>query len=131
MRYTQNFAHAPESVPAARRFAVRALDGLAPDTVETVAVMVSELAANCIRHTTSGFDLTITRDASGIRIETTDYGSGEPTVRSPAITDRTGRGLRIVEALSSSWGVRDRPGAGKTVWFTIAEPTSAMKANAG
>jgi hypothetical protein len=32
-----------------------------------------------------------------------------------------GRGLALVEMLSSSWGVRGRrrPGAGKAVWFVL------------
>ena len=71
--------------------------------------MVSELATNCIRHTDSGFDLTIIRDGRDIRVEATDHAGGTPTMRSPEPTDASGRGLKIVDMLSVGWGVQSEP----------------------
>lgn len=52
-----------------------------------------------------------------------DDGPGEPHLG--PLDDRrgSGRGLRIVEALSASWGVEDIPDDGKTVWARIGTPT--------
>jgi len=125
VKHTRTFPHEPESVPAARRFATGVLRGVAVDTLEAVELMVSELATNCIRHTDSGFDLTITRTGGDIRVEATDGAGGRPHMRSPKPTDPSGRGLRIIDMLSADWGVDQRAVTGKTVWFTVAETTSA------
>ena len=82
--------------------------------------MVSELATNCIRHANVGFELTVMRSGGQIRVEVTDAARGEPTMRSPGPEDPSGRGLLIVNMLSTSWGVEHAPVRGKTVWFTYA-----------
>jgi serine/threonine-protein kinase RsbW len=119
------FPHEPQSVPAARRFATNVLRGSSPETLEAVELMVSELATNCIRHTDSGFDLTIIRSGHSIRVEASDHAGGTPTMRSPEPTEPSGRGLKIVDMLSAGWGVRSDGSRGKTVWFTIADPAPA------
>jgi anti-sigma regulatory factor (Ser/Thr protein kinase) len=121
MSRSQTFAHSPASVRLAREFARDALRGSSPDVVETVTLMVSELATNCIRHADGPFDLRVIRGPGEIRIEATDHGPEEPRVRHPLPTDPTGRGLQIVALLSSDWGCRRRAGSGKTVWFTVAD----------
>jgi anti-sigma regulatory factor (Ser/Thr protein kinase) len=125
MKQTRSFHHAPESVTAARRFAREILHAAPAEARELVELMVSELASNCIRHTATGFELTITRSAREIRIEATDVGGGEPRKRSPEPTDPSGRGLQIVDMLSADWGCAPRPGGGKTVWFTVESATAA------
>ena len=131
MKHTRTFSHQPESVPAARRFATSALRGVSADTLEAVELMVSELATNCIRHTDSDFELTITRAGKDIRVEATDCAGGTPEMRSPKPTDPSGRGLKIIDMLSAEWGVDQRAAAGKTVWFTVPDtaPSSAAQAS--
>jgi anti-sigma regulatory factor (Ser/Thr protein kinase) len=126
LRNTRTFPHEPQSVPAARRFATNALRGASQEMLEAVELMVSELATNCIRHTDSGFDLTIIRSGQDIRVEATDHAGGTPTMRSPQPTDPSGRGLKIIDMLSARWGVQSRPFAGKTVWFTISDVAPAV-----
>lgn len=121
MTNTRSFPHEPESVPAARRFAMSVLSGSSPETLEAVELMVSELATNCIRHTNSGFELTITRRGQNIEVQASDRAGGTPTMRSPKPTDPSGRGLKIIDMLSARWGVRSDGAYGKTVWFTIAD----------
>ena len=121
MRDSRTFPHEPQSVPAARRFATSVLRGASLETLQAVELMVSELATNCIRHTNSGFDLTIVRHGSDIRVEATDQAGGTPTMRSPKPTDASGRGLRIVDMLSARWGVQPLASVGKTVWFMISD----------
>ena len=129
MKQARTFPPEPESVPAARRFATSALRGVSPDTLEAVELMVSELATNCIRHTDSGFELTITRSEGDIRIEATDGAGGRPRMRSPKPTEPSGRGLKIIDMLSAEWGVDQRAAAGKTVWFRVPDPASEPQAS--
>jgi anti-sigma regulatory factor (Ser/Thr protein kinase) len=119
MRQSRSFPREPQSVAAARQFAKRALPGVKPDVLDSIELMVSELATNCIRHTDTPFDLTVRSDRREIRIEVTDRGGGAPVARSPGPDEPTGRGLQIVTLLSDAWGVEPRAPAGKTVWFTV------------
>lgn len=125
MRRTRRFPNAPESVPSARRFAREALRAAPEDTRDAVALMTSELASNCIRHTDSGFALTIIRSAAEIRVEATDDGGGAPTIRTPGPSDPHGRGLQILDMLAASWGFHALPAGGKTVWFALASRAPA------
>jgi anti-sigma regulatory factor (Ser/Thr protein kinase) len=128
MRDTRRFPHEPQSVPAARRFATAVLRGASTEILEAVELMVSELATNCIRHTNSGFDLTIIRNGTDIRVEATDHAGGTPTMRSPLPTEPSGRGLKIIDMLSGGWGVQSEADSGKTVWFTISDKAPAQLA---
>lgn len=130
MRRRRSFTHTPESVTAARKFAVAALEGGSTEALDSIELMVSELASNCIRHTESGFDLCVTVTAAGIRVEVTDRGGGRPRVRHPAPTDPTGRGLQIVDMLATDWGVEAVAGDGKTVWFSVAAQAPARSGTA-
>jgi anti-sigma regulatory factor (Ser/Thr protein kinase) len=119
MKTARSFQHAPESATAARRFATSMLQDLTAEVLETIELMVSELASNCIRHTSTGFELAIFRTGDEIRVEATDDAGGVPVKRSAEPTDPSGRGLQIVDMLSSAWGVDRRVPSGKTVWFTV------------
>ncbi len=116
----RTFPAIPQSVHAARRFATDALAGLPPEPLEAAELMVSELATNCIRHERMSFYVTISRSPLEIRVEVTDSGSGVPTMRSPGPNDPSGRGLQIVDMLSTQWGIEPEVPAGKTVWFSLA-----------
>lgn len=128
MKTTRSFTHTAASVPAARRFVTELLEGASAEVRDAIALMTSELASNCIRHTDSGFELTITQTAAEIRVESTDLGAGEPTMRAPAPSDPSGRGLQIIDMFSDAWGYESRSGQGKTVWFTLAVRTPAAAA---
>ena len=99
----------PRSVASVRHFA-RAAD--------TVELLVSEIATNALVH--GAGEVRIRVDVSGgtVRVEVDDGGAALPTVREASTTAEGGRGLALVAAMSSGWGVAPRPG-GKTVWFEI------------
>ncbi len=120
MRRTRTFPADRQSVPAARRFATEVLVDSPRDLLESVELMVSELATNCVRHVQTTFELMILRTPEEIRVEVTDHGGGTPAMRSPGPDDPTGRGLRIVDMLSERWGVAHQSLSGKTVWFTLS-----------
>jgi anti-sigma regulatory factor (Ser/Thr protein kinase) len=115
----RTFPAIPQSVHAARRFAIDTLSDSPASTLEAVELMVSELATNCIRHERTSFHITILESSQEIRVEVTDAGSGTPTMRSPGPDEPSGRGLQIVDMLSDSWGVELEEPSGKTVWFTM------------
>ena len=118
MTHARAFPPRSEAVSAARRFVRQCLCEEPGATVDEVELMVSELATNCVQHAKSSFELAIEVAPRLIRVEAHDGGAGAPTLRSPSPTEPTGRGLRIVEAMSDSWGIIPRP-QGKTVWFTV------------
>jgi serine/threonine-protein kinase RsbW len=76
--------------------------------------------------------VSVERKPREILVEVTDLGGGMPTVRRPEPSEPSGRGLRIVQELATSFGVRERRGSpGKTVWFVMAldrEPTEPSSA---
>jgi anti-sigma regulatory factor (Ser/Thr protein kinase) len=124
MRRTRTFPAIPQSVRAARRFAVDVVVGTPAQTVEAVELMVSELATNCIKHEGASFQVDVACTSGEILVEVTDGGSGMPRMRSAGPDEPSGRGLQIVDMLSDRWGVhRDIP-SGKTVWFTVATSPS-------
>jgi anti-sigma regulatory factor (Ser/Thr protein kinase) len=122
---SRRFRCQPEAVTAARRFVRDALGDQSLQVAEAAELMASEVATNCVRHARTDFELTI-HTRGQIRIEVRDTGSGRPTLLSPPPRELSGRGLRIVEAMSDAWGVIPASD-GKTVWFTVAQPGSASE----
>jgi serine/threonine-protein kinase RsbW len=121
MKQQRAFANTPSAVARARHFVVRQLADVPGDVVDEVAIMVSELATNCVRHTVTDFTVSVEYSRGEILVEVTDSGGGMPTVRRPESSEPSGRGLRIVQELADSFGVRELSGApGKTVWFVVA-----------
>ena len=120
MSEERRFPHTPASVAQARRFVLGALSDVPAESREMIAVMVSELATNALRHAETSFLVRVDQTPDTVRVEVSDGGRGEPAVRSPEPSEPSGRGLRIVESLSDAWGVTAASGAGKTVWFTLA-----------
>jgi anti-sigma regulatory factor (Ser/Thr protein kinase) len=112
------------SVAASRRYVRDVLHCHPPVHVDAVELMVSELATNSVKHAHSGFKVSINDSGGEIRVEVRDTGRGQPVLRCPAPTEPSGRGLRIVEALSRAWGTLDSP-QGKTVWFTLPSKAQA------
>ena len=113
----RRFRCRPEDVTAARLFVRAQLSDEPPEMVQAAELMTSELATNCVMHAHSDFELAINAHDQ-IRIEVSDAGRGRPTLLQPDVRALTGRGLRIVDAMSDAWGViANTPG--KTVWFTL------------
>ena len=87
-------------------------------TAWTAAQVVSELATNCTLHARSEFSVRLSVEGDSVRVEATDGAPGGLQARQYSSTSTTGRGLRIVDTLSSSWGVVPA-GGGKTVWALL------------
>ncbi|MFI5758113.1 ATP-binding protein [Streptomyces sp. NPDC051569] len=115
------FGRSTASVPEARAFARGVLRNACAHFLDDVLVCVSELATNAVRHGVpvgGAFLIKIEADDQRVRVECHDANRRRPRVRHPADDDQHGRGLLLVEAISSRWGVGDRP-FGKYVWFEL------------
>lgn len=85
-----------------------------------LAAVVSELVTNAILHARTEFSVKVTQNHTRIRVDVSDESSEIPAARPYDISEVTGRGLHIVEALTERWGFFRFPG-GKTVWFEMAQ----------
>jgi hypothetical protein len=117
-RASRSFGPAVTEVREARGFSNRTTRGwgAAPEVVELV---VSELAANAVVHARSAFTVAFTDDGDCLRIEVRDASSRHPAVPHAGITATHGRGLLLVDRLARTWGCRDEPGGGKSVWVEL------------
>ena len=107
------------SVSGARHWVGARLVGAGPELRETVGLLVSELAANAVQHGGTPFTVCFDRTADRVRVEVTDDGGGRPLLAAPDPRALSGRGLRLVDALATAWGIRDEPPPATTVWFTV------------
>jgi serine/threonine-protein kinase RsbW len=89
-------------------------DGIRADA----ALLLTELVANCVRHARSPMQIRLTVEHDLLRAEVRDGSALNPLPREP--DEHGGRGVLILDALASRWGVFGHPGAGKTVWFELA-----------
>lgn len=80
-------------------------------------IVTSELATNAVRHAETPFRVAVAVQPGTIRIEVED-GAGAQKIATQMASDRTGRGLLIVETAATSWGVEHR-GEKKAVWVEL------------
>jgi anti-sigma regulatory factor (Ser/Thr protein kinase) len=126
---SRSFPHSPASVSGARRFVLEAIEDESASISEAAAIVVSELATNCVRHAGTGFTVDVETTPTRLRVAVSDEGGGTPAPRSPEPSEPTGRGLLLVRELSDEWGIAssgDR--AGKSVWFTMALSAASDRA---
>jgi anti-sigma regulatory factor (Ser/Thr protein kinase) len=91
------------------------------DLCDDAALVVTELISNAVRHARTTVELTISHLDDGVRMEVRD-GSDRPLRRRPCSeSDESGRGLHLVDALSSRHGVTS-DGEGKRVWVEMLTP---------
>lgn len=84
-----------------------------------VVLLTNELVTNAILHSGSDFDVVIDVDERLVRVEVRDGSTARPNRRNTGPRATSGRGLALVEALASAWGVEGIPGDGKAVWFAV------------
>ena len=116
----RRFPPTAASVRAARAYTTAALrkGNAEAAAIDDVALVVSELATNAVKHAGTAFDVAVQTDGQ-IRVDVTDESPRRvPIARRVGPTSITGRGLRIVEALCDRWGVDVRDGH-KVVWCEI------------
>lgn len=90
--------------------------------IDDAALIAAELLANAHQHGASPVTVCVVGGADIVRIEVTDANPRSPVRPTESVTNMTGRGLALVEALSARWGIDRVPGGGKTVWAELAAP---------
>jgi hypothetical protein len=91
------------------------------DLMDAAVLGVSELVTNALLHVRSVINVRIVDAGARLRIEVYDDSTRRPEGNASFVDEETspptiGRGLRIVDAISLSWGVAYEK-AGKCVWF--------------
>lgn len=84
-----------------------------------VELLATEIATNAMRHAGTDATLIVRYLGDAIRVEVGDGSSVLPRIRVADETELGGRGLPLVEAISSRWGVIETM-QGKRVWFEVA-----------
>ena len=121
-RMSRSFLGTSPSVREARRFVTTFLAGW--PIVESAELIVSELAANAVRHTASGryggqFHVLIHAQRDRVWLGVMDAGAARgPSGLAPGDDEEGGRGLMIVEALADTCGVRGDE-RGRIVWALL------------
>jgi two-component sensor histidine kinase len=115
------------SASAVARAAVRDrfTAALSRDAIVDLELVVSELVLNAVEHGCGTVRLDVDLDGYGLHGFVADEGDGFDYVPSSADIDTPrGRGLSIVDALATRWGIR----AGRThVWFDVASVRGATQ----
>ena len=97
------------------------------EQLDVVTLLVSEVVTNAIVHARTEVEVSVQLTPDAVRIEVIDHADVVPEARVAADDDTTGRGLALVEALASAWGVEARPD-GKAVWFEVTRLDEAAAA---
>ncbi len=119
-RAIRRFVASPEGPRESRHFVLATLDELACEQFATdAALVVTELATNAIEHARSDFTVSVVASNGGVRIEVRDWSLLEPRLRESSPLATSGRGLLLVDALASEWGIVRR-GDVKVVWAQLA-----------
>lgn len=126
MRWRRVYAGHAGQVRSARKFAEALFAGT--PCVEVVALAVSELAGNAVRHSRSGegsggwFGLELTQ-GNPVYVAVTDLGGhGVPTVLPKGyggLDGEGGRGLKMLYDLAVALGVHGNREFGHTVWVDL------------
>lgn len=93
--------------------------------IDHAALGVTELLTNVHRHAQPDKSCIVEIELllERLTVSVHDHDPRLPTVREVGASSTSGRGLALIAAVSESWGVRPRGGAGKVVWFTLPAPS--------
>lgn len=119
----------PQGLSDARAAVGQALrDWNMEELADDAELLTGELLVNVLLHTEGGAVLTLEvlpEPVRRVRLSVQDRSSAWPRRRTPGEAATSGRGLLLLDALASRWGVEPR-GEGKAVWCEIGPgPTPA------
>jgi anti-anti-sigma regulatory factor/anti-sigma regulatory factor (Ser/Thr protein kinase) len=110
----------PDACVAARRLVADACrDWGLPEAASRAEVVTTELVANAVRHAGTPITVTVSLRDRHLHLAVRDGTADLPVLRGPETPEALdGRGLIIVDGLSSAWGCIPNQG-GKVVWATV------------
>lgn len=124
----------PRAAGRARRLTAEILTAWGrTETIDVAQLLVSEVVTNAVRFAGPRHALCVTLSAHDgrIRIAVDDGSSLRPVLKPAHDDDETGRGMHLVAALATQWGVLEAPadqGPGKQVWFELPRQPDPLKA---
>jgi hypothetical protein len=128
----RSFSADSSGLQHARNFARNVLDDWGLSThIDDAVIVIGELIANAARHALEppGRDkaastawLGLVRRHQAVICAVADPSPCLPQPQQPEQLSEEGRGLRIIEALSSSWGYSPPQRSGKMVWARVPTP---------
>ncbi|MGI4894392.1 MAG: ATP-binding protein [Janthinobacterium lividum] len=92
--------------------------GVEEDLCDNAVLMVSELVTNAVEHARSPVQLALRVTASTVHVEVRDTNASLPAIQEAGPGAVHGRGMAIVDALATDWGVRPIV-RGKIIWFDL------------
>lgn len=87
--------------------------------LEPLLLCLSEVVTNAVLHARTGVTVRAIEVGHTIRVEVADGSRVRPIRRSFGEISPTGRGLHLLDRLTTNWGIELSP-RGKTVWFEIS-----------
>jgi anti-sigma regulatory factor (Ser/Thr protein kinase) len=109
----------PTAAGQARRTVAATCEGLHRDVTTIAQLLTSEVVTNALQHGAGDIVMHVSRTPGQLLVEVEDESAARPRRLQTSVEDTRGRGLAMLETLASRWGVRERDGGGKTVWFTL------------
>jgi anti-sigma regulatory factor (Ser/Thr protein kinase) len=100
------------------------LDSGASDSLDVAQLLLTEFVSNAIRHSDHSVTVTARLVTQRLMVDVEDTSERMPVMRDLEDVEAEGRGLRLVDALATQWGVR-LVEHGKVVWFQLALPSAA------
>jgi anti-sigma regulatory factor (Ser/Thr protein kinase) len=91
---------------------------LSVEAAENALLVIEELVANVVDHARTPFRLTVHHLGPSLRITVRDDSPATLQLRPFQPRAGRGRGLQMIDALTSRWGC-DRTAVGKTVWAVL------------
>jgi anti-sigma regulatory factor (Ser/Thr protein kinase) len=123
VRRTHSLVPALSSPAQARQCVDDLLVSVPADFRATAELVTSELATNVLRHVRDQFTLSLALTDDELLVAVTDTNGHIPTLGPLSVDAEGGRGLHLIDNLSTSWGVRLIYKGGKTVWSRITTAT--------
>jgi len=99
------------------------------DLLDTAQLLLTELLSNALRHSETPILVAAALQDGRLRVDVTDSGHRMPKLRQARPGETAGRGLQLVDSLSSSWGVTPLE-HGKRVWFELDPAASPVTGSA-
>lgn len=127
---SRQFPAVADTPRAARRFVVTALQEWGHDStlLSDTELVLSELVTNAVIHAGSPVSVSVSPANAGVHLRVHDASPVEPWLRSPAPMQPGGRGMHVVDALASRWGVETTT-EGKTVWADLGPDRGVQSLN--
>jgi two-component sensor histidine kinase len=112
----------PRLVRAARAFIREHAPPLAPETLDVLLLLTSELVTNAVLHARTPIELGITIADRSLLITVHDEDLARPE-QQPYTEREGGWGLGLVRSLADDYALEMHAGAGKTAWFRLSRTT--------